>query len=182
MHNFLHAKMNVYNFLRNVLFCFVLYSVKILFSNLTMINISNKHVDKFMIIQWGDVISVSLTYSRCIHLWWQTHANYYQWCVKWWPQISHSRVLHLEYTSNIWKNSWLSLAVTDLHSKILDAPFPSRSNILHFHAVFKKFWPNDRLPSATPPPSWGWGLHLGNLGFAMPLLTASRHFGVVLYL
>ena len=35
-----------------------------------------------------------------------------------------------------------------LHSKILDAP---PSNFLHFHAVFRKIWPNNRL---APPLVW----------------------------
>ena len=47
-------------------------------------------------------------------------------------------------------------AVADLHSKILDARPPSRSNFLHFHTVYGEIWPNNRL---APP-------HLGNPGSA----------------
>ena len=42
-------------------------------------------------------------------------------------------------------------ALADLHSKILDARPPSRSNFLHFHTVYGEIWPNNRL--APPPPS-----------------------------
>ena len=51
-------------------------------------------------------------------------------------------------------------AVADLHGKILDAP--SRSNILHFHAIFRKIWPNNRWPS----PPLGFAPHLENPGSA----------------
>ena len=43
-------------------------------------------------------------------------------------------------------------AVADLHSKILEAHLPSRSNFLHFHAIFDKFWPINML--APPRKSW----------------------------
>ena len=44
------------------------------------------------------------------------------------------------------------LPVSDLHSKILDARPPFfRSNFLHFHSIFGKFWPNNRLAL----PFWG---------------------------
>ena len=35
--------------------------------------------------------------------------------------------------------------MADPHSTILDALSPPRSNVLHFHAVFGEFWPNNRL-------------------------------------
>ena len=50
-----------------------------------------------------------------------------------------------------------SVAVADLHRKILHAH--PRSNFLHFHAVFGKFWPNNSFGTPVrlmPPPLLGW--------------------------
>ena len=44
-----------------------------------------------------------------------------------------------------------SLAVADLHSKILDAP-PRGPKFFQFHAVFGKFWQNHML---APPGGFG---------------------------
>ena len=52
-------------------------------------------------------------------------------------------------------------SVADLHRQTLEAHPLSRSNFLHFHAVFRKNWPSNRLAS----PFWA-GCPLGNPGFA----------------
>ena len=61
--------------------------------------------------------------------------------------------------TTFWHAVHVNLPVADLHSnsKILD--IPSRSNFLHFHAVFGKFWkigssPHFGLGPPTPRKSW----------------------------
>ena len=44
-----------------------------------------------------------------------------------------------------------TIPVADVYSKILDTRTPSRSNVLHFHAVFGEIWPNNKLGSLPPP-------------------------------
>ena len=51
--------------------------------------------------------------------------------------------------------------VVDLHRQISDAS-PLQPNFLYFHAVFRTFWPNNRL--VTPPLSLGLVPLLGNPG------------------
>ena len=48
------------------------------------------------------------------------------------------------------------IPVAYLHSKVLSAPPPPKSNFLHYHAVFGKFWPNNRLgpPFRVGFPLW----------------------------
>ena len=47
---------------------------------------------------------------------------------------------------------------------------PDRSNFLHFHEVFWKFWPNNRLMSRF----WGWRPPLGNPGSASGSVSSRR--------
>ena len=60
------------------------------------------------------------------------------------------------------RSSTFLSAVADLHSKILEVHRPSRSNCLHYHAIFNQFWPINRL-ATSPPPREILGLNPGSI-------------------
>ena len=75
--------------------------------------------------------------------------------------LSHTS--HSFFYKTCWRKQWRMCIVTFWRH-------PDRSNFLHFHEVFWKFWPNNRLMSRF----LGWRPPLGNPGSAYGFVSSRR--------
>ena len=91
----------------------------------------------------------------------------------------------IKYNSGIdlqwYLHSTKTLAVANLHSKILDVYLPPRSNFLHSHAVFSNFWPDNRLvpPFQVGAPSAKSWIHCWLIGYNQKLYNTLADFVVL---